>query len=133
LEINLKDISRKLSEDLQSLQDYIQNTVDVNLDDLYDKFNSISTKVNNITSLIQVSTKENNALYLITDENNPGLYVPNLSDTLTTATSDISELQTTVDEINKTLPNFVTKDDLGGGDFDFVNQTDFNSYTSTTN
>lgn len=133
LETNLKDISESLGESLQDLQDYIQNTVDVNLNDLQDKFEEISTKVDNITSLIQVSTKENNALSLITDENNPGLYVPDLSEELTTATNNISGLQTAVDDISKTLPNFVTKDDLGGGDFDFVNQDDFDSYTTTTN
>ena len=43
----------------------------------------------------------------------PGLYVPDLSDEV----SKIAGLRTDVDSI---LDTYVTKEELGGGDFDFV-------------
>ena len=62
----------------------------------------------------------------------PGLYVPDLSETLNEAVEDITELQDTVDTIQDSLDTFVTKEDLGGGSFDFVEQGVFDDYADAT-
>lgn len=130
----LEAASKDVSDSLVELVNYIQDTVDVNITDLTTKLNTVSEKVNNITALIQVSTKEGNALSLITGDENPGLYVPDLSEELSKASSNIEELQSSVKTINESLDDFVTKEDLGGnGNFDFVDQGDFDSYKSSTN
>jgi hypothetical protein len=47
-----------------------------------------------------------------------GLYVPDLSPDMETAKTNIEELQANVTSI---LDTYVTKEQLGGGDFNFVN------------
>jgi hypothetical protein len=64
---------------------------------------------------------ENYALTLITGEETPGLYVPDLSEEVSAATENIGKLQEDVKTINESLEDFVTREELGGGDFDFVN------------
>lgn len=128
----LETSSKELLTSLQNLDKYIKETVDVDINTLEQGLSEVSKKVENITELIQVSTKENNALTLITGEETPGLYVPDLSKEVTTATENIEKLQEGVDTINKSLEDFVTKDDLGGGNFNFVNQDTFTNYTSKT-
>jgi len=120
----LDDLEKSASDLLQSLNDlntYIKETVDIDIDTLEKNFSEISKKVENITELIQVSTKEGNALTLITGEENSGLYVPDLSGEVAKTTEDITKLQTDVSTINENLETFVTREELGGGDFDFVN------------
>ena len=130
----LETASKDLSESLVDLVAYIRDTVDVNIATLTSKLDEVSAKVNNITELIQVSTKAGNALTLITGDETPGLYVPDLSEELSKASSNIEELQSSVKTINESLDDFVTKEDLGGnGNFDFVDQGDFDSYKSSTN
>ena len=129
----LESASKDLSESLGELVTYINDTVDVNIETLSTKLKEIDGKVNNITNLIQVSTKEDNALILYTDTETPGLYVPDLSTELSTATTDIGELKESVKGINESLENFVTKEELGGGDFDFVDQQAFDNFASSTN
>jgi hypothetical protein len=60
------------------------------------------------------------------------LYVPDLSTEVSDATENIGKLQQSVDAINKSLEDFVTREELGGEDFDFVNQDDFDNYTEAT-
>ena len=130
----LETASKDLSDSLVDLVEYIRDTVDVNIATLTSKLDEVSAKVNNITELIQVSTKAGNALTLITGDETPGLYVPDLSEELSKASSNIEELQSSVKTINESLDDFVTKEDLGGnGNFDFVDQGDFDSYKSSTN
>lgn len=130
----LETASKDLSDSLVDLVEYIRDTVDVNIATLTSKLDEVSAKVNNITELIQVSTKAGNALTLITGDETPGLYVPDLSEEVSKASSDIKELQSSVQTINESLDDFVTKEDLGGnGNFDFVDQGDFDSYKSSTN
>jgi uncharacterized phage infection (PIP) family protein YhgE len=62
----------------------------------------------------------------------PGLYVPDLSEDVNTATENIGKLQEAVQTINDSLEDFVTREELGGEDFDFVNQDDFDNYTEAT-
>lgn len=126
---DLETASKELSTSINDLKTYIEETVDINIETLTKNLEEVTKKVENITELIQVSTKEGNALTLITEEENPGLYVPDLSKEVTEATTNITNLQTNVQNI---LDTYVTKEELGGGDFDFVNQEEFNSYVEST-
>lgn len=127
----LEEASESLNTSLTELNTYLKDTIEVNINTLTSNLEEITQKVENITELIQVSTKEGNALTLITEEN-PGLYVPDLSKEVNDATKNIETLQTEVSGINKSLENFVTKEELGGGDFDFVDQDVFNEYVNQT-
>lgn len=132
----LEQSSKELGDSLNTLKTYITETVDVNIETLQENLNTVTEKVNNITNLIQVSTKANNALTLIPEGSEdlqegetPGLYVPDLSGEVSTATQNIEKLQENVQAI---LDTYVTKEELGGGDFDFVNQDDFDTYVDNT-
>lgn len=132
----LEKSSEELLTSLSDLQTYLKDTIEVNISDISDKLDSITDKVNNITELIKVSTKEGNALVLLTTDDveegvTPGLYVPDLSKEVNTATENIEKLQEEIGTINDSLEDFVTKEELGGGDFDFVNQSDFDNYVSS--
>ena len=127
----LEDALEECSGSLSDLKNYIANTVDINIQELNSKLNEVTSKVDNITNLIQVSTKEGNAL-TIESGDYAGLYVPDLSQAVNQATSDIQTIRQDVTIINDSLESFVTKDDLGGGDFNFVNQSEFDSYTEST-
>ena len=127
---------KKLDGELSNLKTYLEETIEIDIDALDARLTSVEGIVNNITSLIQVSSKAGNALRLLNSEQvgegeTPGLYVQDLSTEVSTATSNITTLQGTVDEI---LDNYVTKDDLGGdGSFDFVNNTDFSAHVAAVN
>lgn len=132
----LEQSSKELRDSLNTLKTYIAETVDINIETLQENLNTVTEKVNNITNLIQVSTKANNALILIPEGSEdlqegetPGLYVPDLSEEVSTATQNIEKLQENVQDI---LDTYVTKEELGGGDFDFVSQGDFDTYVDNT-
>ena len=129
----LESSKQELVDNLSELKDYLENTIEVNLNDLTDKLGVITTQVNNITELIQVSNKQGNALVLLS-EDNPGLYVPDLSENLNNAINNIGSIQSEITTIKGNLDTFVTKEDLGGdGDFNFINETIFNDYSNKTN
>lgn len=135
----LEQSSKELEDSLNTLKTYITETVDINIETLQENLNTVTEKVNNITNLIQVSTKANNALILIPEDSEdlqegetPGLYVPDLSKEVSTATQNIEKIQEEIVSINDSLEDFVTKEELGGGDFDFVNQDDFDTYVDNT-
>lgn len=130
----VEELARSVSSDLQELSTYLSDTIEVDIDTLEENLNNITEKVNNITDLIQVSTKAGNALTLVGEDElaegeTPGLYVPDLSEELSTATTNIETLQTDVSNI---LDTYVTKEELGGGDFDFVSQDDFDNFVDNT-
>ena len=115
-----------LLNNLQNLQDYITNTIDINLAQLQTDLETITEQVNNITALIKISDKTDNALR-IEEGDNPGLYVPDLSESLSESLTNIENLQESVGTIQQSLESFVTKEDLGN-DFDFVSTEDFNQH-----
>ena len=119
------------TSELESLKTYLSTSIEVDIQTLQTSLATITEKVNNITNLIQVSTKENNALVLEEGET-PGLYVPDLSPQVTKISEDITSINSDIDSIQTSLTTFVTKDELGGGDFNFVNQTVFDAYTKST-
>ena len=128
----LESSKQELVDNLSELKDYLKNTIEVNLNDLTDKLGVITTQVNNITELIQVSNKQGNALVLLS-EDNPGLYVPDLSENLDNAINNIESIQSEITTIKGNLDDFVTKEDLGGdGDFNFISETIFNDYSNKT-
>ena len=134
---NLETASKDLSDKLTELKTYLEETIEVDIDTLEEGLKDITEKVNNITDLIQVSSKAGNALSLLTSEDveegeTPGLYVPDLSEEVSAATENIEKLQEDVKTINDSLDDFVTREELGGDDFDFVNQDDFDNYTEAT-
>lgn len=128
----LEELTNDISNDLEELSTYLEETIEVDINKLEERLNTVTEKVNNITGLIQVSTKAGNALTLldegeVSEGETPGLYVPDLSVEVTTATENIETLRTDVDTIKG---NYVTKDDLGGGDFNFVTQTEFDKHST---
>ena len=134
---NLETTSETLTNKLAELNTYLKETIEIDLDTLENQLNDITEKVANITDLIQVSNKEGNALSLLTAEDVeegyiPGLYVPDLSKEVSTASENIETLQEKVNTINESLEDFVTREELGGDDFDFVNQDDFDNYKEIT-
>ena len=134
---NLEAASKELSDKLTELKTYLEETIEVDIDTLEEGLKDITEKVNNITALIQVSSKAGNALSLLSSENveegeTPGLYVPDLSEDVNTATENIGKLQEEVKTINESLDDFVTREELGGGDFNFVDQDDFDNYKEAT-
>ena len=134
---NLEATSKQLSNNLNELKTYLEETIEVDLDTLEKSLKDITEKVNNITDLIQVSSKAGNALSLLTSKDveegeTPGLYVLDLSEDVNVATENIGKLQKEVKIINESLDDFVTREELGGSDFDFVNQDDFDNYKKTT-
>ena len=133
----LEDSTKALVDDLTQLKAYLKETLEVDVEELQDSLEQITEKVNNITNLIQVSDKDGNALVLLTEDDVeegqlPGLYVPDLSENVTQATEDIKNITKEVTDIKKSLDDFVTREELGGDDFDFVQQDDFDQYVEDT-
>ena len=127
---DLETSTKELSDSLDELKAYLQQTIEVDIDKLEQDLQYITEKVDNITELIKVSDKDGNALILLTaDEVEegkiPGLYVPDLSQKVQEATDNIGELQEGVKTINDSLESFVTREELGGGDFNFIKQEVF--------
>ena len=134
----LENITEQLNTSLEELNKYIEETIIPNASEIENKLENITEKINNITNLIQVSNKEGNALILISEDNLqegevPGLYVPDLSSQLSESQEQLSELQIQIKSIQDNLDDFVTKEELGGEDFNFVNQDNFDDYTNQTN
>ena len=127
----LEQAASSLNTEIDALQNYLKNTIEVDINTLETSLQTISEKVNNITNLIQVSTQEGNALSLLNGEH-AGLYVPDLSKQVQDSSDKIGTLRTDVTNIQESLDTFVTKEELGGGDFDFVDSDDFKSYKTQT-
>ena len=130
----LETKAASLITEVDNLKTYLSESVDVDISQIKENVSTITEKVNNITELIQVSSKSGNALSLVGSEDlaegeTPGLYVPDLSNDLTEAQDNIQGLRT---DVNSILDTYVTKDELGGGDFDFVNQSEYDTYTQKT-
>jgi hypothetical protein len=128
---DLETLTDELLVDLEEVKEHLTETVEVNIDKLQKDLGTITEKVNNITNLIQVSAKAGNALTLEEGET-PGLYVPDLSNTLNTTVENVGNLQEEISGIKDSLGDFVTKEELGGDGFEFVDQSDFNSFVKST-
>ena len=134
---DLEPLTDELVIDLEEVKDYLTETIEVDIDKLEEDLGTITEKVNNITNLIQVSSKAGNALHLVGEDEleegeTPGLYVPDLSGTVNETSEKVTTLQEEVTNIKDSLGDFVTKEELGGDGFEFVDQSDFNSFVKST-
>ena len=80
----LETLTSDVLLDLEEFKEYIATEVELDIDKLQEDLATITAKVDNITDLIQVSTKEGNALVLLGPDDveegeTAGLYVPDLS------------------------------------------------------
>ena len=125
----LETSSQSLASSLQSLKDYINNTISIDVNKLKSDIADITNKVNNITDLIKVSEKDGNALYIEEGET-PGLYVPDLSGSIDSLSSNIDAIQKDVQTVKD---EYVKREEFGDGDLDFVSQSDYNSFSDNTN
>ena len=119
---------KTLQGEVTKVQTYLTDTVDVNIAQLQKDLKTISESVENITSLVQVSAQADNALSLL-EGDNPGLYVPDLSGRVGQAESDIDAIQKDVQTVKD---DYVKREELGDGDLDFVSQSDYNTFSSST-
>ena len=133
---DLEILTDDLVVDLEEVKEYLTDTIEVDIDKLEEDLGTITEKVNNITDLIQVSSKAGNALRLVSEDEleegeTPGLYVPDLSDEISTITGNVTTLHTNVKNI---LDTYVTKEQLGGGEdgFNFVDEGTYNSFVDST-
>ena len=129
----LEESATTLKGTLEELQSYLKNSIEIDIDKLREDLELVTQQVSDITSLIKVSTKKDNALVLLTQDDiaegeEPGLYVPDLSEQVSDSSDKIKGLRDDVDGIQESLESFVTREELGGGDFNFVSQTEFGSY-----
>ncbi len=133
----LESLTSDLVSDLEEVKEYLTETIEVDIDSLEKDLETITEKVNNITDLIQVSSKAGNALRLVTEEElsegeTPGLYVPDLSETVNETSEKVTTLQEEVTNIKDSLDEFVTKSELGGDGFEFVDKSDYDSFVNST-
>ena len=124
LDTNFKNLQTEVAK----VQKQLTDTVDVNIAQLQKDLKTISESVENITSLIQVSTQADNALSLLKGEN-PGLYVPDLSGRVENAESNIDTLQSNIETIEK---DFVKRSEFGDGNLDFVSKSTYDSFSTNT-
>ena len=133
----LETDAQSLLESLEELKTDLTTKVKVDISKLQSDLETITTKVDNITELIKVSSKEGNALVLLSAEDvaegeTPGLFVPDLSKTVSEASAKVETLQTEVATIKDSLDDFVTKEALGGDVFDFVDQPEYDAFVKST-
>ena len=130
--LTLENSLKELQQSLVTLQTYLNDSIEVDINKLQNDLNIITENVNNITSLIKVSDQEGNALSLL-DGDNPGLYVPDLSIRVETAEDTINSLKEDVENISNDLDSFVKREEFGDGDLKFVTQSAFDVFSTTVN
>ena len=133
----LENTAIELDTSLQNLKSYLENSIQIDINTLESSINDITQKIENITTLIQVSSKSGNALRLlgedeITEGETGGLYVPDLSNRVSETETDIDNIQTDVTNIQDELKTFVKREEFGDGDLRFVAQSDFDAFSTTT-
>lgn len=128
----LKEALTTLNVSVTSLSEDLIKITDTDIPNLSSRIDGIDTAINNITNLVAVSSKDANALQLITEEGYEGLYVPDLSSRVFKTEQDITSIDSRVEAIEGDLSSFVTKDDLGGdGTYDFVDQQTYNTHVQS--
>ena len=141
----LENKFKQLVNDLDQLNEQLNNSIKTDIEKLNQDLEEISKQIANINDLIQISSKANNALVLIPEDSDqlaegetPGLYVPNLEPRVEASEKRFEPIETNIEsiqsEIESVKNNYVTKESLGGeGDFNFVKQTEYDSYINQTN
>lgn len=127
----LETAKQSIETEIDNIKKYLSESIDISIASVQKSIAAIDAQLANINSLITVSAKEGNALELL-EGKTPGLYVPDLSERLNTAEDTVLNLQDDISAITESLDTFVKKEQLGGnGDFKFVNQSDFNSFSTS--
>lgn len=129
---NLIENLSSLGKIVSNLSEVLYTTTDSIIPDLSTRIDAIDESINNITTLVTVSEKTDNALQLITEEGVAGLYVPDLDPRVSAVEQNVSTVEEKVEAIEDSLDSFVTKDDLGGdGTYDFVDQQTYNTHVQS--
>lgn len=133
----LEETFQKLVEGLEQINQYLKETIELDIDKLEENLETVTAQVANINNLIKISSKSDNALILISEDSDklsegetPGLYVPNLEPRVENIENRFEPIETNINDIQQNLSKFVTKEDLGGESFDFVEQSDFDQYSA---
>lgn len=145
IQININQIEESLDQDKNNIQSLQESVEEINraiskLDEDLSSINvneSILTWIKNASSNsiqltdnskleVKIADLENNALQV--DEQ--GLFVQDLSEDVSTAKGDIENLQSNVQTL---LDNYVSKEDLGGNNFNFVNQEEYDEHVQQAN
>lgn len=126
--VNIKNSIQEINTQIEKINENLLNIdVDANILAWIKNASSDSIQLTDNSKLeVKISNYENNAITI----NESGLYVPNLSNEVTTASQHIEQLQTSVQEI---IDTYVTKEDLGGEDFNFVKQNSFDQHVEQAN
>ena len=125
---NLSSLGKLVSD----LSEVLSTTTDSTIPNLSTRIDDIDESINNITTLVTVSEKTDNALQLITEEGVEGLYVSDLNPRVSAIEQNVSTVEDKVEAIEGSLDSFVTKDDLGGdGTYDFVDQQTYNTHVQS--
>lgn len=128
----LKEDLITLNGAVTSLSEDLSKVTDTDIPNLSSRIDAINTAINNITNLVAVSAKEDNALQLIAEEGYEGLYVPDLSSRVAQTEQDITSMDSRVSTIEEDLSSFVTKDDLGGdGTYDFIDKQTYEAHVKS--
>lgn len=129
---NLIENLSSLETIVSDLSKVLSTTTDSTIPNLSTRIDAIDKSINNITALVTVSEKTDNALQLITEEGVEGLYVPDLDPRVSAIEQNVSTVEEKVIAIEGSLDSFVTKDDLGGdGTYDFVDQQTYNAHVQS--
>ena len=129
---NLIENLSSLGKIVSNLSEVLSTTTDSIIPDLSTRIDAIDESINNITTLVTVSEKADNALQLITEESVEGLYVPDLNPRVSAIERGVTTIEGKVNSIEGSLDSFVTKDDLGGdGTYDFVDQQTYNTHVQS--
>lgn len=141
----LENKFKQLADGLDSINKQLKDSIEIDIETLKQDLEEISKQIANINDLIQISSKANNALVLIPEDSDQlvegetsGLYVPNLEPRVEASEKRFEPIETNIEsiqsEIESVKNNYVTKESLGGeGDFNFVKQTEYDSYINQTN
>lgn len=129
---NLIENLSSLGKIVSDLSEVLSTTTDSIIPDLSNRIDAIDESINNITTLVAVSEKTDNALQLIVEEGVEGLYVPDLDPRVSAIEQNVSIVKDKVEAIEGSLDSFITKDDLGGdGTYDFVDQQTYNTHVQS--
>ena len=126
---NLIENLSSLGKIVSDLSEVLSTTTDSIIPDLSNRIDAIDESINNITTLVTVSEKTDNALQLIAEEGVEGLYVLDLDPRVSAVEQNVNIVKDKVEAIEGSLDSFITKDDLGGdGTYDFVDQQTYNTH-----
>lgn len=117
-------IINTIIKDLNNLKNSLSNAtskiedIELKIITISAEIESLNNSLQEINNLIKISSKENNALITESD----GLYVPDLSKTVTSNTLEIETLSDKLSEVENNQSNYLTREDFGSDDLDFVTQ-----------